>query len=171
MSLGKKLISRGYFWIFPINRKLANIGCAGTRNGLKTTLDKAFEWFLEETGAKPLVIMKYPVTMYNKISNLIYRDGDKIVVKVGERAGLVNPLTGEGIYHAIRSSEILSECIGDDIFSYQKKVEDEFRKELTISKFLVGSFPIIPNSLKIFLLKHTVKIMFPSTKIIEESRN
>ncbi|MEM5878966.1 MAG: NAD(P)/FAD-dependent oxidoreductase [Candidatus Aenigmatarchaeota archaeon] len=167
----KKFISKGYFWIFPINEKLANIGCAGTKNGFKTNLDEVFDWFIEEIGAKPLSIMNYPITVYSKINSLIYRHDDKIVVKVGERAGLVNPLTGEGIYHAIRSSEILAECIKDDVFLYQKRIEDEFKKELTISKFLVDSFPIMPNFLKKFLLKHAVKIIFPSTKIIEMCRN
>ena len=48
---------------------------------------------------------------------------------VGDAAGLVDPITGEGIYYAFQSAQILSETI-DEPGRYQTKVEATIGREL-----------------------------------------
>jgi flavin-dependent dehydrogenase len=48
---------------------------------------------------------------------------------VGDAAGLVDPITGEGIYYAFKSAELLSETI-QDLEQYRAKVDMEIGREL-----------------------------------------
>jgi len=48
---------------------------------------------------------------------------------VGDAAGLADPITGEGIYYAFKSAEILSETIGKSA-QYTARVEAEMGREL-----------------------------------------
>jgi len=48
---------------------------------------------------------------------------------VGDAAGLVDPITGEGIYYALKSAEILAESI-DQPDLYAMKIEKEIGREL-----------------------------------------
>ena len=51
--------------------------------------------------------------------------------RVGDAAGLVDPLTGEGIYYALRSGELLAEALrAGDPASYAARVEEDFVREL-----------------------------------------
>ena len=83
--------------------------------------------------------------------------GDRWVA-VGDAAGLVDPITGEGIYYAMRSGDLAGELIGSDLEdpakhadSYRNLIAREFTDDLaygsTIAKrvflgnFLFGSNP------------------------------
>ncbi|MFH1453364.1 MAG: geranylgeranyl reductase family protein [Armatimonadota bacterium] len=73
------------------------------------------------------------------------------VFLAGEAAGLVDPFTGEGIYHAIYSSKILSEFIINNFDHpeiinklYKKRIKDEVLSEFKIAErlaVLVYTFP------------------------------
>ena len=59
----------------------------------------------------------------------------------GDAAGFVDPLTGEGLYYAIRSAKIAAELIyKEDIASYEKRCKEEFQSVLRASllKNLLG---------------------------------
>lgn len=58
---------------------------------------------------------------------------------VGDAAGLVDPITGEGIYFAFRSAEILAETI-DSPGMYAKKVSHEIGRELARASRMYGKF-------------------------------
>jgi flavin-dependent dehydrogenase len=48
---------------------------------------------------------------------------------VGDAAGLVDPITGEGIYYAFKSAQILAETIASPD-QYQTRVDNEICREL-----------------------------------------
>jgi len=51
--------------------------------------------------------------------------------RVGDAAGLVDPITGEGIYYALRSGELLAEAlVAGRPESYPQRVEDDFAGDL-----------------------------------------
>jgi geranylgeranyl diphosphate/geranylgeranyl-bacteriochlorophyllide a reductase len=59
----------------------------------------------------------------------------------GDSAGLVDPLTGEGIYYALRSGEILAETLVEGLSdSYSERVWEEFGQALSVGARLVGMF-------------------------------
>jgi len=58
---------------------------------------------------------------------------------VGDAAGLVDPITGEGIYFAFRSAEILAETI-DRPGQYAKTVLHEIGRELARASRMYGKF-------------------------------
>jgi geranylgeranyl reductase family protein len=58
---------------------------------------------------------------------------------VGDAAGLVDPITGEGIYFAFRSAEILAENI-DHPGQYSKTVLHEIGRELARASRMYGKF-------------------------------
>src|SRR5260370_35451043 len=72
---------------------------------------------------------------------------------VGDAAGLVDPITGEGLYYAIRSADLASRAILDEAQpqAYANLLRDDFGAELEfaaaianamfLGRFLLGSIP------------------------------
>jgi flavin-dependent dehydrogenase len=65
-------------------------------------------------------------------------EGDRWAL-VGDAAGFVDPITGEGIYFAFRSAEILAETI-DHPGQYSKTVLHEIGRELARASRMYGKF-------------------------------
>lgn len=160
------LIGLGYFWIFPLNDDVADVGCGGFTSTFKAPLNFMFEKFIKDIGAKPMKMMGYPINVGAKIKNLVEEVDGKTIVQTGERAGLVNSLTGEGIYYAVSSSELLAKCMKkDDINSYENEIKRRFGWELSFSKRLLKIGPLIPEFLIPRLLKHLIKRYWPNVSI------
>jgi flavin-dependent dehydrogenase len=50
---------------------------------------------------------------------------------LGDAAGFADPVTGEGIYYALRSAELFAECyLSGDVNSYELKWRADFGREL-----------------------------------------
>ncbi len=84
----------GYGWIFPKNEKIVNIGVGGLKSNLKEKLGK--------------LLKRYPVKELNQIKGApVPVGGIKRPLKigkvniVGDAAGMVMPITGEGIRFAL----------------------------------------------------------------------
>jgi flavin-dependent dehydrogenase len=95
----------GYGWIFPVARRTANVGVAfvpGRRVGTATEALGRFTQRLAPvlSGSRRVGPVKgYPIrTSFLRAPTL----GERTLL-VGEAAGLVNPLTGEGIDYALES--------------------------------------------------------------------
>jgi flavin-dependent dehydrogenase len=58
---------------------------------------------------------------------------------IGDAAGLVDPITGEGIYYAFKSAEILAETL-DRRDLYQSKIQMEIGRELQRSARMYKRF-------------------------------
>ena len=50
---------------------------------------------------------------------------------LGDAAGFADPVTGEGIYYALRSAELFAEAYAaNDLASYEKRWRADFGREL-----------------------------------------
>lgn len=128
-----KIAKTGYFWIFPMSNRLVNAGIADFTNHFKVKPIEALKWFLREMDFKTSKFTAAPVCLDGRIENLVENN----IIKVGESGGLVNPMTGEGIYHAMKSGEIAANCIiNDKVGDYEKRIKDKFGKEFKISKLI-----------------------------------
>lgn len=108
----------GYGWIFPLPNGAANIGAGIFPWGwvgrwMSRNARQAFDSFIQTpllqdmlAGARQVGPVKgYPLRM-DFLSAPTYSDR---VLLVGEAAGLVNPLTGEGIDYALESGKVAAE--------------------------------------------------------------
>jgi menaquinone-9 beta-reductase len=144
----------GYCWLFPIGKKQANIGVGmvldtiPSGNRLKELLNHLIS--SNEALGRRLKNAKligqiggWPLTTYNPSQPLV----DNRVMLVGDAAGLVNPLNGEGIQYALLSgrwaSEVaISSLIANDLSkealaSYQNAVERELQYGMSIAGLIV----------------------------------
>lgn len=115
----------GYGWIFPTGDGAANIGAGYFTRARTTSAARAFEQFVANpalqpmlAGAKQVGPMKgYPL----RADFTTAPTHAERILLVGEAAGLVNPLTGEGIDYALESGRIaaahLSGMLARDDFS------------------------------------------------------
>jgi geranylgeranyl reductase family protein len=102
--------SPGYGWVFPIAAHAANIGVGFFPRRRSGTATQAFEQFMRSPAMAALVhgakqtgpLKGYPI----RVDFLRAPTFGRNVLLVGEAAGLVNPLTGEGIDYALESAQI-----------------------------------------------------------------
>jgi len=107
---------KGYGWIFPLNERQFNIGC-GTfeEDNLKYNLNRIFDDFLND----PQIRKYFPESDYQKIWEASYPlsatgvlekslFNDKIML-IGDAAGFVSPISGEGLFSGIVSGQIAAE--------------------------------------------------------------
>jgi geranylgeranyl reductase family protein len=107
----------GYGWIFPIGADAANIGAGFFGGGPGRSAADAFARFVANPALQPLLanarqvgrMKSYPLradftTAPTHAPNTLL---------VGEAAGLVNPLTGEGIDYALESGRIAAQHAAD----------------------------------------------------------
>jgi len=105
----------GYGWVFPLSPSTANIGAGFIRTGKDThySVRTAFERFIDSpamrkrlTGASRVGDLKsYPIRTDFASSPVAAGR----VLMIGEAAGLVNPLTGDGIDFALESGKLAAE--------------------------------------------------------------
>jgi geranylgeranyl reductase family protein len=106
----------GYGWIFPIDKQKFNIGTITYyENNLKYNISNLFEEFLQESRNRNLL----SENAYKVIWSAIFPEpatgvlekslcNDNIII-VGDAAGFVGPISGEGIHGAIISGQIAGE--------------------------------------------------------------
>jgi flavin-dependent dehydrogenase len=123
----------GYLWSFPRADHLA-VGVCGkmSRHASAELKDKLHRFLAAEdiplTGG----------TSYSHLLPALARDAWKRLplagpgwARAGDAAGLVDPITGEGIYYALRSGELLAESLAAGATqSYPARVEKDFAREL-----------------------------------------
>jgi geranylgeranyl reductase family protein len=110
----------GYGWVFPLSRTSANIGVGFWPHGLAgrwmpSSTRAAFDSFLRGPGIQRMLadarqlgpVKSYPIRIDFPTAPT-HGDG---VLLVGETAGLVSPLTGEGIDFALESGMLAAEHI------------------------------------------------------------
>jgi len=111
-------IAPGYAWIFPINESCVNVGVGTFRHYIrdgKLSLREALDDFIADTAltegrlakAEPAgPLQGHPLRMR---LNWTRTHSNRILV-AGDAAGLVNPLSGEGIAQALESGELAASC-------------------------------------------------------------
>ena len=108
----------GYGWIFPVSATSINIGIGLFRTGLSSwwmpkTAHAAFDTFIKSPPLQRLLdggrqrgpIKGFPIRVDFARSPTY---GDRTMI-IGEAAGLVNPITGEGIDYGMESGKLAAE--------------------------------------------------------------
>jgi geranylgeranyl reductase family protein len=106
----------GYNWIFPINNQKFNIGSITfNENNLKYNISDLFKEFLKEARNKKLLLEKdyeviWSASFPEPASGVLEKSlcGDNLIL-IGDAAGFVAPISGEGIHSAIISGQIAGE--------------------------------------------------------------
>lgn len=108
----------GYGWVFPLSPTSANVGAGFIRTGKREhhqSAQTAFNSFIQSPALKRMLgnakqvgaLKSFPIrTDFASAPTVAER-----VLLVGEAAGLVNPLTGDGIDFALESGKIAAEQI------------------------------------------------------------
>ncbi len=124
--MGLDSVPRGYYWIFPKADHLS-IGIGTLKRGVKTLpklLEKAVGRFgitvkgQSHAHPLPICIRREPLQRGR-------------VLLVGDAAGLMDPMTGEGIRHAIESAKIAADLIlKNDVSLYTALIEKKCTTDL-----------------------------------------
>lgn len=141
-------LSGGYGWVFPKGDHL-NIGVGGWKFAGFTLRPKLAE-LSRRYGFDPDTLTDL------RGHHLPLREAGSPVVSgstllVGDAAGLVDPLSGEGIHMALTSAHMAADAVQAylsgaqlDLFSYQRAVEGRLQPELEISRQLQELFHFAP---------------------------
>jgi len=145
----------GYYWLFPTGPSTANVGVGMVLETLPRTAEhlRALLSRLIESDAAlsarlrraTLVdkVVGWPLTTYSPGLQII---GERLLL-VGDAAGLINPLNGEGIQYALLSArwaaDTLVACAGRDDFSrsalepYAARVHGAVRYDMALAAMIV----------------------------------
>jgi geranylgeranyl reductase family protein len=148
----------GYIWIFPRCGHLSVGICGKTEpaQSLRTRLEqymleKGICWKNATFFSHVLPSLARPAWKNNRVAGEGW-------IAVGDAAGLVDPITGEGLYYAIRSADLAAEVVLSDAHSpaakpsaYRALLQRDFAADLEfgavlakrvfLGKFLFGSVP------------------------------
>lgn len=151
-------IRGGYGWNFPKGNSVS-IG-VGTFRHRVLELKKNLYDMLEKEGISDIDDVKlygHPLVFNNGKRD---KYNERNVILVGDAAGLADPFTGEGIYHAIVSAQIAYESIeawfkdNKDLKSYTERINEEIRPEIRssyeLSMFCYHFLPFVMATLKNF---------------------
>ncbi len=133
----------GYLWAFPRADHLSVGICAKAGEGKMAELQAYLHEFMDRHGYSRRGARKYahllPGLTASSWSELrLAGDGWALA---GDASGLVDPLTGEGIYFAMRSGELLGECwSAGDVAAYPQRVWEEFGSQLAHGVRLTGLY-------------------------------
>ncbi|MCD6569080.1 MAG: geranylgeranyl reductase family protein [Deltaproteobacteria bacterium] len=123
----------GYAWIFP-KGDYASIGL-GVRSKNISNIFEYYKRFFDMHGIKWVKPKGLSLPMYSMETRLTH----KRVLFAGDAAHLVDPITGEGIYHAILSGSMAAKAIisgGNTGTTYQTMMNKTILKELRRAFFL-----------------------------------
>jgi flavin-dependent dehydrogenase len=120
----------GYGWVFPVGPRLANVGVGFIPGRRRPRLARtAFDAFVQPLlrGARQSGPLKgYPI----RADFLSSPTSAERTLLVGEAAGLVNPLTGEGIDYALESGALAAQHIvrESSVVDYDAALRGRFEK-------------------------------------------
>jgi geranylgeranyl reductase family protein len=142
-------IPGGYAWVFPKRNHLSiGAGCLASR---ARYLDRHHQKFLNSLNIGSYTIARssshlIPTCIKGK---LVWQDK---VLLLGDAAGLTDPLTGEGIYNAIRSAQLAAPVLENSLMrgnvglhDYQQVAEKKIMSELRIARTLSKNFVRFPR--------------------------
>lgn len=136
-------LQRGYAWIFPTGPQSANVGIGFRTDALRRSggsLRSTLQAFLQSTPSLAGAEIAGPTQGWPlPLGAPVLRLHGSCAVLCGDAGSMVDPLSGEGIYHAIRSAEIAAGVLGaalrgrGGLGAYSRRVHAEFSTE-----FLLG---------------------------------
>ena len=145
VDLGR--IPGGYGWVFPKkNHVSAGVtGPARLSGNFKPYLDR----ILQQFGEYDIIDFSGHVMPMRRRGSSIQRNN---VLLVGDAAGLIHPLSGEGIFYALKSAKLAAPVILNalradkgDLRDYQKAVDTELMPGLEIGRVLLKIYARCPR--------------------------
>ncbi len=141
----------GYAWVFPKKNHI-NVGAGifttylNETNKIENPTELLKEFIYNYLNMLDVPFEKekmhfygHKLPLWNGKENLQTKDG--IVLLVGDAAGLINPLFGDGILHAVKSGIIAGQCIeSGDVKNYTRKIHEEFSSDFNNAKRLSPLF-------------------------------
>ena len=131
--IGLGELQKGYYWIFPKSGHLS-IGLGTMHKGGDKQLFSLFSRVMYKYGIETERFSHnaHPLPVYNSPNGSLQKGG---VLLLGDAAGLVDPLTGEGIRHAIESGYLAAHSIANNqIDLYTEMVDRQIVKDLYYAK-------------------------------------
>ena len=148
----------GYIWVFPRCGHLS-VGICG-KGEPASSLRKRLERYLTERGIawKGAAFYSHLLPSLSAASWKKNRVAGEGWMAVGDAAGLVDPVTGEGLYYAIRSGDLAARALLSDVGEpaekagqYRQSLRRDFAADLEfgsrlakrvfLGRFLFGSVP------------------------------
>ena len=145
----------GIFWLFPLGNGFANMGSAMIAHTLPKNSNHAKNLLIDQiNNNKDIAARIGKGKIIGKIAGwpLVFRDphshvvGERVIL-VGDAAGLVNPLSGDGIQYALLSARWASECLAacvrtndfslDTLNVYKEKLDTEMAYDMALSGLLI----------------------------------
>jgi geranylgeranyl reductase family protein len=145
----------GIYWLFPKGEKGANVGMAMVFKTFPQQASEVRKCFAnhiannadlkDRLGAAKATekIQGWPINFYDSRNPLT---NDRVML-VGEAAGLINPLSGDGIQYAVLSARWAAETIAESfsqhdfsvpaLASYRRRIEKELSFDFALSNLLV----------------------------------
>ena len=145
----------GYCWLFPAGGARANVGVGMLHSTYPQTSRNLRELLLhliaEDTALRHRLrgarmrgkVLGCPLTTYNPWLPLV---GDRLML-LGDAAGLINPLNGEGIQYALQSARWAADVASDGLSSnrldavslesYERWVHRSLRQDMAFSRLIV----------------------------------
>jgi geranylgeranyl reductase family protein len=145
----------GIYWLFPKGERGANVGMAMVFQTFPQQASAVRQCFANHIANNPFLnerlgsakatekMQGWPITFYDARNPLI---GDRVLL-AGEAAGLINPLSGDGIQYALLSArwaaETIVDCLSQNDYSfaalksYRLKLEKELAYDFSMSNLLV----------------------------------
>lgn len=149
MHLEYGAVSRGYAWVFPKGQHLSvGAGCfqperetgarvAGLGAHLKEVVFRYLEALQIPHSREAVQFHAHPIPLWSKREPLHTRNGR--ILLAGDAAGLVNPLFGDGILHAVRSGTLAAECLIEGVPThYTRRVQKEVISSFSGAARLAG---------------------------------
>jgi geranylgeranyl reductase family protein len=145
----------GYCWLFPTGGRSANVGVGtlletwpATTHGLNQLLtdvirsDPALAFRLSSARMRRKIV-GWPLATFNPGLPIV---GNRVIL-IGDAAGLINPLNGEGIQYALQSARWAAETLqvalrrdeltAADLAGYAARVHRELRYDMAFSRLII----------------------------------
>lgn len=134
---------RGYLWSFPRADHLSVGICGRLEKGSAAKLRGYLDQFVATEGFPRYDAAFYSHLLPSPRSETLSRrrvHGDRWAL-VGDAAALVDPITGEGLFYALRSADLLAESLlVGEIEEYPRRLYREFGAELECAARLAPRF-------------------------------
>lgn len=157
-------VPNGYAWVFP-KRDHLNVGAGVFRqrrseghgdSSLRERLQATIREYLQSlnvTTPEPITFHAHPIPVWNGLEQVISENGK--VLLVGDAAGLVQPLFGDGILHAIKSGNLAANAIlANKPTGYQSALKTEFKASFDAAAKVADLFHQFPALSYRYGVKH-----------------